>query len=347
MALCPRLLYPGYHNRIMEKPKLFIGCSSEVKDVAEQVQVILDDVCEVKIWDQQTFFPGEHPLESLRREVLQTDFALLLVTPDDKIQKRDKAGYSVRDNILFELGIFMGVLGPKRSFYLVVEVTTKEHKKKELMLPSDLAGITRVQMSIEEGKDYTSSLRKACTMLKEAIRRGANHIGVTLLPSTALAIGYFNNFVLQVCRKLFTISDFQVNGRSFNLQNDLFDFHIVLPDSAADASHEGFSKFVRQNHLVKIEVEGESRSRTFPFFVDSKLKNNRLLLFDYPTTLRAAREAIRIAVPASATEEEIEQLEDREIINFERTLRRMLREPSAADFRDNVKILYVKDLDKI
>lgn len=338
---------PRHKCKIMEKPRLFIGCSSEVKELAEQIQVILDDVAEVKIWDQQTFFPGEHPLESLRREVLQTDFALLLVTPDDKIRKRDKAGYSVRDNILFELGIFMGVLGPKRSFYLVVEVTTKDHKKKELMLPSDLAGITRVQVVIEEGKDNTSSIRKACTMLKEAIRRGANNIGVTLLPSTALAIGYFNNFVLQVCRKLFSMTDFQVNGHTFNLQKDIFDFHVVLPNSASDASHEGFTKFVRKNQLVKIEVEGESKSRTFPFFVDSKLKNGRLLLFDYPTTLRAAREAIRIAIPASATNEEIEQLEEREIINFERTLRRMLREPSAADFRDNVKILYVDELDKI
>lgn len=331
----------------MEKPRLFIGCSSEVKDIAEQIQVVLDDVADVKIWDQQTFFPGEHPLESLRREVLQTDFALLLVTPDDRIQKRDKAGYSVRDNILFELGIFMGVLGPKKSFYLVVEVTTKDNKKKEIMLPSDLAGITRVPMSLEEGKDYSSSLRKACTLLKEAIRRGASNMGVTLLPSTALAIGYFNNFVMQVCRKLYSISDFQVDGHTYDLRKDIFDFHIVLPDSASDASHEGFSRFVRKNQLVKIEVEGEAKSRTFPFFVDSKLKNDRLLLFDYPTTLRAAREAIRLAVPASATDDEIEQLEEREIVNFERTLRRMLREPNAADFRDNVKILYVNELAKI
>jgi Predicted nucleotide-binding protein containing TIR-like domain len=332
----------------MEKPRLFIGSSSEAKDLAEQIQMILDDVAEVKIWDQQTFFPGEHPLESLRREVLQTDFALLLVTPDDKIRKRDKAGYSVRDNILFELGMFMGVLGPRRSFYLVVEVTTKDHKKKQLMLPSDLAGITRVQMAMEEGKDSTSSLRKACTQLKDAIRRAANNIDVTLLPSTALAIGYFNNFVCQVCHKLSSLTDFQVNGHTFNLQKDLFDFLVVLPNSASDASHEGFTKFVRKNQLVKIEVEGESKSRTFPFFVDSKLKNGRLLLFDYPTTLRAAREAIRIALPAgSATDHEIERLEEREIANFERTLRKMLQEPSAADFRDNVKILYVDELGKI
>jgi predicted nucleotide-binding protein len=102
----------------MEKPRLFIGCSSEAIKLAKKIQVNLDDVADVKIWNQDTFFPGEHTLEALQREVLQTDFALLLVTPDDKIQKRKKAGYSVRDNILFELGMFMGVLGPKRSFYL-------------------------------------------------------------------------------------------------------------------------------------------------------------------------------------------------------------------------------------
>ena len=55
----------------------------------------------------------------------------------------------------------------------------------------------------------------------------------------------------------------------------------------------------------------------------------------------------RLAVPASATTEEIEQLEGREITNFERTLRRLLHEPSAADFRDNVKVLYVSELEKI
>lgn len=327
----------------MPKPTLFIGSSSEAMEIAEKVHQLVEDIAEVKIWNQDTFFPGEHPLESLRREILTTDFALLIITPDDEIIKRGNIGYTARDNILFELGMFMGVLGPRRGFYLVV-TDKRSDPTKEVIIPSDLVGITRLQVTLEKDRELGLSIRRTVTDLKDAIRRGLDNIEISLLPSTSLAIGYFNNFVLEVCRTLITLTEFKVGEVTADLTRDNFDFYIVLPNNAFDASAAGALRFARGRQLTQISINGRTGSRNFPFYVDSVIADGRVSLFDFPTTLRAAHEAIRFAMPPSTTQREIELLEQREIANFERTLRRLLRDPNYADFRDNIKLIYKSDL---
>jgi hypothetical protein len=327
----------------MPKPLLFIGCAREEIELAEDFQVLLNEVADVKIWDYQTFFPGEHPLESLRRELLHTDFALLLITPDDKVTKRKMKGFTARDNIIFELGLFMGVQGPMRAISVVVTKKVGRTVKKVLM-PGDLAGLTQILLTIEAKQDNSSAIRKACTEVKNAIKRSAGTTVVNLLPSTSLAIGYFKNFVLQVCEQLITMKRFKLGKRYYDLTKDIFDFYIVIPDSPSNASHEGFARFVRRNDLTKVVLQNRNRSRTFPFYVDSVLRKQRVLLFDYPTTLLSVREAIRLAVPASTTEHDILALEQREIYNFIRTLQKLLKEPSAANFGDNIKVILLSQL---
>ncbi|MDZ4701449.1 MAG: STING domain-containing protein [Rhodothermales bacterium] len=328
---------------IDKKPNLFIGSSTEGLPVARAIGRLVEDRLDVKVWED-AFFPGDHPLDGLRREVLRSDFALMVATPDDVIELRQQVGYSARTNILFELGLFMGALGRSKSLMLVI-TDNRGGERREVLLPSDLNSITQLRATLERGLEYDESLSRVATQLVQAIERASKTLEITLLPSTSLAIGYFNNFVLQVCRKLYGLKDFRIADQVVDLTGDMFDFHIVLPNEGSDASHEGFAKFVRLNRLTRVELEGESKSRTFPFFVDSTLRNGRAALYDYPTTLRAAREAILLAVPENATDEEIQELEQREIVNFERTLRMLLRRPAAADFRDNVHILYLNELD--
>ncbi len=324
------------------KPRLFIGSSSEVLSIAEKVQELLIQDVEGHLWDQRTFGLGEHTLDSLRREVLLSDFALLIVSPDDQIVKRGKETYTARDNILFELGLFMGALGPRRSFYLVI-TDKRKHELREVEIPSDLAGISRLQLELTDD-NFEWALRAQCTKLKDAIRRSANDPELSILPSTSLAIGYFKNFVLQVCRVLYRTPDLKVEGRTFDLTRDIFDFNIVLPDSALDASHAGFLKFTRSRKLTQIQVTGDDQSRRFPFFVDSTVENGRVQMFDYPTTLRAAREAIALASNRNLADEEMTMLETREIRNFASTLEKLLQSPDAADFRDNIRLRYVSEL---
>src|ERR1700685_3297181 len=119
----------------MYRLALFVGSSSEGQRIAEAVQVLLDPVCEVELWTQGAFGLTQGTLESLIMALSRFDFALLVLTADDLIISRGTEKAAARDNVLFELGLFIGSLGRDRTFMVY-------DRTKPPTLPSDLAGIT-------------------------------------------------------------------------------------------------------------------------------------------------------------------------------------------------------------
>jgi hypothetical protein len=160
-----------------------------------------------------------------------------------------------------------------------------------------------------------------------------------LLPSTGLAIGYFENFVTPVCRELANSKSVSVAGKKIDLSHGNFDFTIVLPATLSDASIEGAKKFCRARDVKDFSVKTGVRS--FPFFVASMLKEGRLNFYDYPTTLRASHEAVQLALsgPYIGYGKYHSVLDAKEINNFERTLRLLLKRPQAAEFREKIKFV--------
>jgi predicted nucleotide-binding protein len=98
------------------KPTMFIGSSVEGKRVAEQIQESLEYEVESTVWHQGVFGLSGGTLETLVDALDDYDFATLVLTADDLIEKRDLTGRAPRDNVLFELGLFMGALGRRRTF---------------------------------------------------------------------------------------------------------------------------------------------------------------------------------------------------------------------------------------
>src|SRR5688500_53125 len=117
------------------RPAVFIGSSSKGLKVAKIIQLSLDQLCDVTIWSQGVFGLSQGTLESLVFALDKFDFAILVLTPDDLKTIGKETVQSPRDNVLFELGLFVGGLGRDRTF-MVYERTNN------LSLPSDLAGIT-------------------------------------------------------------------------------------------------------------------------------------------------------------------------------------------------------------
>lgn len=146
------------------RPSMFIGSSAEGLSVAEAIQLNLDHNCEVTIWSQGVFGLGQGTLEALVDRLDDFDFAALILTPDDVTLSRDEFQQSPRDNVLLELGLFIGALGRDRSFVVY-------DRGQPIKLPSDLAGVTPATYQIHSNGNLQSSLGAATTLIKGTIDR--------------------------------------------------------------------------------------------------------------------------------------------------------------------------------
>ncbi len=99
----------------MTLPKLFIGSSSENLLMVEVLVEKLGPYAKVVPWtDQSVFLPTDFYLQSLLRLPSRFDFGLFLLEPDDIVTSRGSVADVPRDNVIFELGLFMSQLGTKR-----------------------------------------------------------------------------------------------------------------------------------------------------------------------------------------------------------------------------------------
>ena len=119
-------------------------------------------------------------LESLVRAADLFDFAILCLTPDDVTVSRGVEKDSPRDNVLFELGLFMGRLGRMRAF-IVCDGAIK--------ILSDFEGITMGMYKRPEDGDYLAAVERACSLIRNQIETSLSQSGLSFLPSTALALG--------------------------------------------------------------------------------------------------------------------------------------------------------------
>jgi predicted nucleotide-binding protein len=116
------------------KPALFLGCSAERLSLAESLHAQLDRACDPTIWKDGVFTPSSTNIESLEKSLSDFDFAVFLMTPDDIVLIRGEQHAAARDNLIFELGLFLGRLGRERC--LIVHPRGEKPK-----LPSDIEGI--------------------------------------------------------------------------------------------------------------------------------------------------------------------------------------------------------------
>jgi hypothetical protein len=146
------------------RPSLFIGSSTEGLKIAKALQVLLDHACEVTIWSQGVFGLSQGTLESLVHALDQYDFAVLALTADDLVTSRETSTAAPRDNVLFELGLFMGGLGTDRTF-IVYDRTAK------LKLPSDLAGVSAATFEPHASGNLQAALGAAATRIEDQVAR--------------------------------------------------------------------------------------------------------------------------------------------------------------------------------
>ncbi len=149
----------------MDRPRVFVGSSTEAKAFATAVHSHFCEIAEVTVWPDGAFRQNEGNLEALFRLLDYFDFAVFVLSPDDDLRHRGENRKAPRDNVLFEFGLFLGRLGRERCFAIA-------SNQPDLHLPSDLRGITiaRYDSSRSDGNERAST-RPACQMILEEITK--------------------------------------------------------------------------------------------------------------------------------------------------------------------------------
>jgi hypothetical protein len=145
-------------------PIVFIGSSNEGLEIAKALLSNLSGCSEPQIWTQGVFGLGQGTLEALASAATSADFAILVMTPDDFVGSRGKSNHMPRDNIVFELGLFIGTLGRDRTFMVFEE-------DSDLKLPSDVAGITAATFRRSNKLSINASVAPAAVKIEECVKR--------------------------------------------------------------------------------------------------------------------------------------------------------------------------------
>lgn len=147
-----------------DRPLLFIGSSSEALHIARNLEMELDaaKVCDVERWDRDVFEPGGYALDSLLEVASRVDFAVLIASPDDKVEVRGEESLAPRDNVLLEFGMFVGALGRQRAFLLATD---------RMRLPSDVNGLTRLSYSAREDGNVRKALNPTVVQIEDRVKR--------------------------------------------------------------------------------------------------------------------------------------------------------------------------------
>ena len=90
----------------------------------------------------------------------------MFFTPEDSVKIRNDEFQSVRDNVIFELGMFIGQLGKKRCFIV------SPRSQDSFRIPTDLFGVTYATYDLNrEDDNLSAALNPACNKIRQAIEK--------------------------------------------------------------------------------------------------------------------------------------------------------------------------------
>ena len=292
------------------KHRVFIGSSAEGLPVAQQIKELFDDDFECYLWTDEIFKSNQGVLQTILEESGTFDFGLMVMTKDDLVVSRNEIFASPRDNVLLEFGVFIGRAGDKRAFALMEDGPLMKK-------PSDLNGVEIHRFSrLEECEPYLK-IGSVVRSVEEEMRESAALGWLGMLPSTVLAIGYFENFVQPVVDELSRCSKFVVGDVEYRPT----ELTVVLPkDLDADIKKRS-SIYYESRKMVGVEIQVQNRPR--PLYAMCDRDHKTVSFCDMPTTLEGVNKAIDMYLRVGHIGKSQRQalLERRELENFHKVLR--------------------------
>lgn len=162
--------------------RVFVASSSEQLEAATRVANALrdcDDTLSVHVWEDDVFDFSAAYIESLEKELDRADFLVAVLTADDSARVREQDVRLPRDNVTFELGLFVGRLGRPRCFFFVEGGISTQ-------IASDLSGVKPVMFydAVESVEYHRRTLEEQVAKVALQMRRE----GARYKPTPAIRI---------------------------------------------------------------------------------------------------------------------------------------------------------------
>lgn len=287
------------------KPKIFIGSSTAGYSIAEKVKVNLSDIADCFLWqDPEVWETNRSTFDNLIRMSNYFDFGVFVATGDDLTMTNDKLVIEPRDNVILEMALFLGAMGHNKSFLLVEE---------GVKLPSDFNGIFMPRFD----KTKDDSILVACNEYKAKITEHYQLGHLSLYPTTALAIGYYKNFVSDLVESVQTAEKLELDGTTFTD----FKFKVVIPKDLKGMIREKAALFYKRNGFQPNDMKSKFRKHHLWFQIDPK-NAPTAIMYDMPSTLTGIDDAIELILQKSykGRTKMQEVIEQKELNNFKRVL---------------------------
>lgn len=289
----------------MIKPKIFIGSSGAGINIAEKVKKYLSDIADCFIWSEQDIWePNRSTFDNLIRMSNYFDFGVFVATADDLTETNDRLVIEPRDNVILEMALFLGSMGHHKSFLLV---------ENGIKLPSDFNGIYMPRFDrIDE-----ESIKKTCETYIEKIKEHYQLGHLSLYPTTALAIGYYKNFIADLVESVQTAENLEFDGVEYSD----FKLKVVIPNNLKGMIREKAHLFYKRNGLVANDMKAKFRKHHLWFQLDPK-NAPTAIMYDMPSTLTGIDDAIELILQKSykGRTKIQEVIEQKELNNFRRVL---------------------------
>jgi predicted nucleotide-binding protein len=146
-------------------PVIFIASSTEGLGIANEIQLGLShDYVVPTVWSNNVFVPGPGTMETLESRVQGSDFGVVVLGPEDTVISRGSEAFAPRDNVILELGMFLGAMGRERSYIV-------KPRGVDLKIPTDLLGLTPIDYRADDGANLSTHIGPVCTQIRQAIQR--------------------------------------------------------------------------------------------------------------------------------------------------------------------------------
>lgn len=296
---------------MISRKRIFIGSSSEELKLANAAKAILENDFEVTvwndtIWDTAVFRINQNFLSDLLKASLKFDFGLLVGTSDDKVSYRGTDVLQPRDNILFELGLFIGRLGISKCAFVI---------EKDLKILSDLQGITLTRFEKNNTPEFIDAINQVKLVFNKSFENEIN-----FFPSATLAAVYFENLVSPTCKYVIQNNGFDYNNKKYKKVK----LKVVIPDRINNDLNIKFEKLKNNFNVTNVSFNYAGRPRNIT--LDTQIQDDVLEFIDFPTIIGGINFAIANLLPNEFNQlsPDYELIVERELNKFVSTLKQLL-----------------------